>query len=373
MNREEILHRLKALPYNPEEYWIMERAGLVMRGLADSAGGICLGCLSELADVLEADGVRRKDDGKLKGQRIFKIGKDIVIHENRLYGGFDVIDGYMVITEEGQRTLEYQRLLDMGFDPDKMKEYRTEHFVLHYQEGSPAEKDILEISDRKEKCFRVICDTLKVEPDYPAQYYLFSSAANLNRNTDRMLYGFFHSPDMVCEVYSEHIKINDYHEMTHWIAWQIGNPASNAIHEGTAVWFEHKFLGVDGNAWVKWFIDTGRYIKISDLMNNEYFIKKSGNVTYPLMGAFTGWLIDTYGMDKYLEFYRYRDCSEGLFSAYGKSLEELERLFVYFVKGYCMSDEVKEKLRKELYEFGLNLDGSRTGEYIAVVHLPDWK
>ena len=66
----------------------------------------------------------------------------------------------------------------MGFDPDHMKKLRTEHFVFHYPEGGRAERDIREISERQEKCFREICDTLEVEPDFPTQYFFLNPSSS---------------------------------------------------------------------------------------------------------------------------------------------------------------------------------------------------
>ena len=54
MNREEIIQKLKALPYDPEEYWVLGEAGKVLQGLEKGAGEILLGCSRKIADGLEA-------------------------------------------------------------------------------------------------------------------------------------------------------------------------------------------------------------------------------------------------------------------------------------------------------------------------------
>ena len=367
MNKAEIIHRLQALPYSPEEYWLLDRSGLVLRGLAKGAGSIRLGCTTEMADQLAAEGFERRDDQAPGYSRIFRISREILVHENLLYGGFDLIDGYMVITPEGQQSMDWNLAKRMGFDPDKMKETGTEHFVFHYPEGSLAEKDIHAIAAKREKAWQAVCECLQAEPDYPAQVYFCDSIQKTNEKYRDRMNGLFIFPDIIVEVYNEKVKVSCLHELTHMISTLAGNPESRAVREGIAVCFDGTWEGIDITAWAKWFLDTGQIRHIQDLLANDEFNQRRFWSAYPLAGAVTAWLIITFGMEKYLAFYKYRDSTEGMRIVYGQAPNELDGMFLEYLKAYSMPDPEKIKLEKRLHTLGMNLDGSSTREYIAVV------
>lgn len=86
MNRQEILDRLKAFPYDRNEYWIVAGSAMVIYGIRDETGDIDLGCSARMADLLESDGVpfgRAKD-----GYRRFEAGEGMEIFEEWLYTCF---------------------------------------------------------------------------------------------------------------------------------------------------------------------------------------------------------------------------------------------------------------------------------------------
>ena len=353
MNKAEISQRLNELPFSPDQYWLLFDTAKVFLGLQDAAGGIHLGCTDEMADALEAQGYLKERFAQNKALRRFIIQPDIFVYEYYLYAGIDEIDGFQVIVPEGVRMMDEKHWRSMGFDPEKLRTYRTEHFIFYYVEGSLAEKDILEISERQEKCYREICNALKVELDYPAHYYLFNSAYDLNRyNGSEGLYGFFSPPDVICATYCDHIDMTDYHETVHLISRLLGRPESKAVQEGLAVSFDHEWSDVECIGWAVWFLRRDGFLKVAELLDNEEFKKQPGNYIYPLMGAFTEWLINTFGMEKYREFYQYTDSVEGMRDVYGKSPGELNELFVEYVKGYHLTDDKVEQMKEVLWKLG---------------------
>ena len=66
MNRQEILAQLSRFPYDRSEYWVLTGAAMVLYGIKEETADIDLGCSTQMADRLEADGClyRRTDDGK---------------------------------------------------------------------------------------------------------------------------------------------------------------------------------------------------------------------------------------------------------------------------------------------------------------------
>lgn len=56
MNKSAIIERLAELNLDPEEYWLITGAAMVLYGFKETTGDIDLGCTSRLADELEARG-----------------------------------------------------------------------------------------------------------------------------------------------------------------------------------------------------------------------------------------------------------------------------------------------------------------------------
>ena len=99
MNRQELIERLRALPFPPEDYWVVAGGAMVLYGLREATRDIDLGCSRALADRLESEGfpMRRTEDEKRK----FALGGDIEIFEEWLYDRVTVLDGIPVISLRG--------------------------------------------------------------------------------------------------------------------------------------------------------------------------------------------------------------------------------------------------------------------------------
>ena len=92
MNRQEILNRLSALPYDRRDYWVITGAAM----------------------VLEAEGYlyRRTEDGN----RWFKIGDSLEVFENWIFDTVETLDGFPVISVRG--------LIEMKQDLGREKDLR---------------------------------------------------------------------------------------------------------------------------------------------------------------------------------------------------------------------------------------------------------
>ena len=66
------------------------------------------------------------------------------------------------------------------------------------------------------------------------------------------------------------------------------------------------------------------------------------------MGAFTEWLIDTYGMEKYQSFYRQKESVHALERVYCKTLVELNTAFVDYVRLFRVDEAVKRRMAELL-------------------------
>ena len=99
MKKNDIIEKLRALPYDPAGYWVITGGAMVLYGFREETHDIDLGCTKELADRLEADGylMDRYEDGR----REFHIGEEIEIFEDWLCDTVDAVDGVPVISVRG--------------------------------------------------------------------------------------------------------------------------------------------------------------------------------------------------------------------------------------------------------------------------------
>ena len=121
MNRQEILNRLSALPYDRRDYWVITGAAMVLYGFKDQAPDIDLGCTAGLADRLEAEGYlyRRTEDGN----RWFKIGDSLEVFENWIFDTVETLDGFPVISVRG--LIEMKQDLGREKDPRDIELIRS--------------------------------------------------------------------------------------------------------------------------------------------------------------------------------------------------------------------------------------------------------
>ena len=114
MNKAEMIAKLKAFPYDPAEYWVITGGAMVLYGIREESSDIDLGCTAQMADWLEQEGYLYKVTGD--GNRWFKLGEDIEVFENWLFGTVDHVDGIPVISVQG--------LIEMKKDLGREKDFR---------------------------------------------------------------------------------------------------------------------------------------------------------------------------------------------------------------------------------------------------------
>ncbi|MGM9900249.1 MAG: hypothetical protein ACI32E_06710, partial [Bacilli bacterium] len=128
-------------------------------------------------------------------------------------------------------------------------------------------------------------------------------------------------------VYNEEIKCIGYHEDVHLISFMINSPTSDFVVEGLAMYFDESWWGIPNDVWASYYKDNEKLPLIEDMLDNNVFANLDCAITYPLAGAFTKYLITTYGMDKYIAFYKtnsdmYQDECMKIFNCTLKDLEQ---------------------------------------------------
>ncbi len=184
--------------------------------------------------------------------------------------------------------------------------YESQHYIFHYQSGSAAERDLQMIRNCQESCFRKITETLQVDFPTKIHYWICDTPEEVGRiyGDNEPCNGFASGPDKVYAVYNEEIHCIGPHEDAHLISYQIHKPNSAFVREGLAMFFDETWWGRPNEDWVKAFQRESRLPDIADLFSDAAFYQYSDAVTYPIAGALTNYLITTYGIASYLQFYR---------------------------------------------------------------------
>ena len=233
-----------------------------------------------------------------------------------------------------------------------MLKTETAHYVFRYNENSKAEQDIREITAYQEACFEHICSMLKVVPQFKLEYYLCDSPEEVGRFCGELCgdyepcNGFADSPNKIYAVYNEKIQCIGFHEDAHLISYIINRPECVAIREGLAMYFDQTWWGISNLEWTAYFLKTGKYISVALLFDDEAFYSEDCAITYPIMGAFTEWLVKILGIEKYLQFYKYVDVKVGLQETYQMTAEELDTDFEKYVSHHELDAALEEEMRK---------------------------
>lgn len=229
-----------------------------------------------------------------------------------------------------------------------MRRCETENYIFHFREGSTAERDIVKIARLQEACFAYITRILKTMPDFKIEYFLCETPEDVGRvyGDDEPCNGFTALPNKIYAVYNETVQCVGFHEDAHVISYLINRPDSRAVREGVAMYFDRKWWGIENLDWTGYFIRTGRYIPVKDLLDDEVFSSADCAVTYPIAGAFTQWLISSYGIEKYLQFYRYENPAEALPLVYGQTAEALGNAFADYAQLFRIDEVVEQRMEK---------------------------
>ena len=152
-------------------------------------------------------------------------------------------------------------------------------------------------------------------------------------------------------VYNEDIKCVGFHEDAHIISYNtLGIPNIAFLREGLAMFFDKGYLGIDNHSWVRYFISKNRYISLKELIVNEHFYKISHFITYTIAGAFVDYLICTFGVDNFKQFYmnvtdNFEECFKEAFKI---SLKDFEEDFKRYVKVLSRNKDIEKLIEKEL-------------------------
>ena len=243
----------------------------------------------------------------------------------------------------------------------------TEHYVFHCANNSAAEKEIATIASLQEGCYAFISGCLRTAARGKIHYHFFDTPQEVGQqyaithddHDDEPCNGFALS-DTISEdglnhifaVYNDAEKCVGFHEDAHIISDSLGRPASQFIREGLAMFFDHYWWGIDHYSWMQWYIEQGKNPPIADLLENDKFNEYSDVLTYPIAGAFTAYLIERFGTEKYVAFYKCsaEKGSQAFEDRLGVPVDRLENDFIGFMKMFSLRDDIRKLLMKDALE-----------------------
>ena len=235
-----------------------------------------------------------------------------------------------------------------------MRRFESDHYIFYFGEETKAAQDIETISEYQENCFQYICAVLGVIPKFKIEYYLCDSPEEVGRiyGDNDPCNGFAAPPNTIYAVYNEDIQCIGFHEDAHLISYVINRPDCPAIREGLAMYFDRKWWGIQNMDWTCYYLKTHRFVPVNRLLDKEYFFSQECVISYPIMGAFTDWLIALYGINRFLEMYQEHDMEAAMSRVYNKSPEKLNLEFTKFIGLFKTDEAIEQRIEKKLQEIG---------------------
>ena len=213
----------------------------------------------------------------------------------------------------------------------------TDHFIIYYDPSSPDAKRINLIAGDHEWRYRELSEFLDLNPG-PGSMEKIRSYVYPDTDTRKRVVGAGDTT-IANPIHKEiHLVYDTFpepvlkHELTHVMAGDFGTKILRmspkiGLLEGLAVAADWSGDGYDPHQWSKAILHNGQAPDIADIMGFGFWYAPPA-LSYTLMGSFSRYLIDTYGIEKFKTVYRTGD-----FSIYGKGLPELASDWKKFLDG----------------------------------------
>ncbi|MBO6061461.1 MAG: HAD family hydrolase [Clostridia bacterium] len=137
MKKPEIIEKLRSLPFDKRDYWVVAGAAMALYGVREETNDIDLGCTHALAERLQAEGYSAAPAPD--GTRRFKLPGDIEVFENWLCGTVAEAEGLPVVSLPG--LVEMKRRL--GRDKDLRDLRLIEEFLRSRRRKLPSPLRVL--------------------------------------------------------------------------------------------------------------------------------------------------------------------------------------------------------------------------------------
>ena len=210
--------------------------------------------------------------------------------------------------------------------------YETEHFLIHYDPESKAAKNIELIAKDHEWRYHEVSEYLDVDISDKINSYIYPDT-----KVRKKYFGSLHAT-VANPIHGEiHQVFNSYpigelkHELVHIISSEFGSRTlkispKKGLIEGIAVAVDWPVNVMDKHQLSKTLINKGNLNNNLDDFLGYGFWYYPPSISYTLMGSYSRYLIDNFGVEKFKEYYRTGNTDE-----YNKSEDELIALWVKYL------------------------------------------
>jgi len=228
--------------------------------------------------------------------------------------------------------------------------YETEHFLIHYDPGSKAAENIELIANDHEWRYSEVSDYLDVDLGKKINSYIYPDI-----DTRKKYFGSLHATVAnpihleIHQVYGSFPISELKHELVHILSSEFGSkylkisPKSGLI-EGIAVAVDWPIDVLDKHQLAKTLITNGNLNgNIKEFFGFGFWYHPQ-SVSYTLTGSYSRYLIDTFGVDKFKEYYKSGDTD-----IYGKSEDELIASWINYLNSEIELPEDAGKLSQHKF------------------------
>jgi len=228
--------------------------------------------------------------------------------------------------------------------------YETDHFIIYYTPGTPEAKNIDLIASDHEWRYSQLKDLLNINSDEKILSYVYpdtetrkrlmgagdTTMANPIKKEIHLVYDTFPYPILKHEL--AHVMGSEFGMDLLYISPRVG------LIEGLAVAADWSDKAYTQHEWSKSLIESGKSPQIQDIVGIGFWYAPP-EISYSMMGSFSRYLIDTYGIEKFKGLYRTGD-----FSVYKKGLDELVSDWKRYLDGVSIPEKVRILSEKRFSE-----------------------
>jgi len=226
--------------------------------------------------------------------------------------------------------------------------HRTEHFKFFYSPGGSAEYSIKAIASDAEWYWQRLSTHWSTSPKKPVDVYLFEDYNHLKRLTG--IGGLAHaSINKICIIYYSATTRIFYHELVHALHQAGFRPKftvwfNRGIVEGLAKAYEDELVWLpEAHRFHAGALKSGKLPSAADFMSLFGFWKVEESLAYNSAASFIGFLIYTYGMDKFQDFQKSLDYER----VFGKEISQLDIEWKQFLQN--LEVDVETRVRSGNY------------------------
>jgi hypothetical protein len=215
--------------------------------------------------------------------------------------------------------------LDTGAEPPyaKWQKKDTKHLTLRFSPDPGVAAAIPELAKRMDAAYEEIKKALAVDYDDRITIYVYKDGDEGQRLVGREL--DFAEPDSRMVHQTIHSTLS--HEMTHCIARAIGYAQTGLLGEGVAVYFNGAKPEETHRAAAS-LLAAGKLPSV-DSMLKDFRKQENG---YAAAGSFCGFVIETYGIEKFKRLYLQTDPAAVAQDVLGAPLDEVEKSWLAKLK-----------------------------------------